>query len=173
MKLVKVLDQEGTNLVADAVNQIILKELVKSEKSISDLASTLSLPKLKLWRKMQKLSKAGLVEVTKTEKVGNIEKKLYRSTATWFAPKQYFDFKPKNPSLKKAFAIYSDIQKNLMLQASTFGDIPQNADPIDFSLYVNMQAFAVVCGKPSIQKKIAELSMKLEHFQLESVLPGK
>ena len=168
MKLLKLLDQQSATLVSDPINQAILKELVKSEHSVSDLAPTLNLPTLKLWRRIQKLVKANLVELTRTEKIGNIEKKLYRATATWFAPQQYFDFKPKDPNLKEAFEIYSDIQKNIMVKVSTFGDIPKDADPIDFSLYANMQAFAQVCGKPTTQAKIVELEEKLAKFTEQS-----
>ena len=165
MKIVKLLDQEGANLVSDPFNQIILKELVFKEQSISDLAKTLNLPTLKLWRRMQKLLKANMVELSRTEKVSNIEKKLYRATATWFTPKQYFDFQPKDHNLKAAFEIYSDIQTHLMVEASAFGDIPKDADPVDYSIFVNMQAFAQVCGKPAIQAKIIELQQRLAKFR--------
>lgn len=168
MKLVKLLDQEGSNLVSDPFNQAILKELVTKEQSISDIAKKLDLPTLKLWRRMQKLLKADLVELSSIEKVGNLEKKLYRSTATWFAPQQYFDFQPKDANLKTAFEIYSDIQKQLMMEVSTFGDVPKTADPIDYALYANMQAFAQVCGKPETQTKISELKQSLEKFKLQS-----
>jgi hypothetical protein len=165
MKLVKLLDQEGNTLVSDPTNQIILRNLVTAEHSTSELAATLNLPTLKVWRRMQKLSKANLVEVCRIEKVGNIERKLYRATATWYAPQQFFDFKPKDPSLKAAFEIYSDIQKSMMAKISALGDIPKDVDPIDFSLYANMQAFAQVCGKPRIQNKIEELSQKLAAYR--------
>jgi hypothetical protein len=167
MKLVKLLDQEGTTTVSDPINQAILKELVNHQQSISELAQKLNLPPLKLWRRMQKLLKTNLVELTGTEKIGNIEKKLYRATATWYAPQQYFDFKPKDPHLQEAFEIYSNIQRSLMIEVSTFGDIPKDADPIDFSLYANMQAFATVCGKPATQAKITELQQKLATFKKE------
>lgn len=164
MKIVKVLDQEGTTLVSDPINQIILRELVLSENSVSNIAKKLNLPFLKIWRKIQKLLKANLVEQTRTEKVGNIEKKLYRATATWFTPQQYFNFSPKNRVLKEAFGIYSEIQKELMITISTYRDIPNDVDPIDFSLFANMQAFAHVCGKPEIQAKIVELGEKLLEY---------
>lgn len=167
MKLIKLLDQESATIVTDPINQAILKELVKSEHSVSDLAPKLSLPTLKLWRRMQKLLKANLIELTKTEKVGNIEKKLYRATATWYAPQQYFDFKPKDPNLKVAYEIYSNIQKTMMTKISAFGDVPKDTDPIDFSLFANMQAFATVCGTPATQAKIVELEKRLIKFKEE------
>jgi len=167
------LDTEGSALVSDPINQSILNNLVRTEHSISDLSKKLNIPTLKLWRRMQKLAKANLVEVTRTEKTGNIEKKLYRTTATWFAPQQYFDFKPKDQNLQDAFEIYSDIQKKSMVIISAFGDVPKEADPIDFSLFANMQAFAKVCGEPSTQAKIVKLQEKLAKFREQSGLLEK
>ncbi len=168
MKLVKVLDKEGNHLVSDPTNQIILRELVTSEHSVSELAAQLNLPILNLWRRMQKLQKAGLVELTKTVKAGNIEKKFYRSTATWFTPKEYFNFKPKDPNLQEAFAIYTEIQKMLVENMATYSEIPNDADPIDFSLFANMQAFAEVCCKPTTQAKIVRLQQELKEFSEQS-----
>jgi hypothetical protein len=173
MKLVKFLDTEGSTLVSDPINQSILNVLVRTELSISELSKKLDIPTLKLWRRMQKLAKANLVEVTRMEKVGNIEKKLYRTTATWFAPQQYFDFKPKDPNLQEAFEIYSDIQKKSMVIISELGDIPKDADPTDFSLFANMQAFAKVCGEPLNQAKIVALQEKLAKFREQSGLLEK
>jgi len=168
MKLMKVLGQEGANLVADPTNQIILRELVTAPHSISELAAQLKLPTLNIWRRMQKLKKANIVEVTEIQKVGNLEKKLYRSTATWFTPQQYFNFSAKDTNLKQAFEIYSDIQKSMMAKTLTFGDVPKDADPIDYSLYVNMQVFAEICGRPETQTKITKLEEALAKFRQQS-----
>ncbi len=165
--MVKVLDKESEKLVADPTNQAILKELVTAQHSISELSTQLNIPTLKLWRRIQKLQKANLVEVTSTQKVGNLEKKYYRSTATWFAPQQYFNFKPKNPKLKEAYEIYTNIQNNMMAHLSTFNEVPKDADPIDFSLFANMLVFAEVCGKPEVQEKIVALKEMLTKFNLE------
>ncbi|XHH10416.1 MAG: winged helix-turn-helix transcriptional regulator [Candidatus Bathyarchaeia archaeon] len=165
MKLVKILDQQGNKLVSDPFNQAILKELVDKQQSTSELAEKLNMPTLKIWRRMQKLLKADLIEIVATQKVGNLEKKLYRSTATWFAPQQYFSYQPKNPNLKDAFELYSDIQKQLMFEVSSFGDVPEKVDPIDYAIYANMQAFAHVCRKPEVQIKIGDLQLQLEKFK--------
>jgi len=165
VKLLKVLDQEGENLVADPTNQIILRELVTAPHSISELAAQLKLPTLNVWRRMQKLKKVNIVEVTEIKKVGNLEKKLYRSTATLFTPQQYFNFSAKDKNLKQAFEIYSDIQKSMMTKTLTFGDVPKDADPIDYSLYVNMQVFAEICGRPETHTKIAKLEEALAKFR--------
>lgn len=164
MKLIKLLDQEGTNLTADPTNQTILRELVTAEQAVSDIAKKLNLPTLNVWRRIQKLQKAKLVELTSTQKVGNLEKKLYRSTATYFTPQQYFNFTPKDASLTEAFEIYNSIQHKMLSKAAAFGDIPKEADPVDYSFFVNMLVFADVCGKPEVQAKIVELREKLSKF---------
>ena len=113
MKLVKVLDKQGSALVADPINQNLLRELVTAEYAVSDLAQKLNLPTLNVWRRMQKLQKANLIELTATRKKGNLEKKFYRSTATYFAPEQYFTFTPKNPKLSKHSASTTKSKENM------------------------------------------------------------
>lgn len=168
MKLVKFLNQEGANLLSDSTNQTILTLLVSSEYSVSELAAKLKLPTLKTWRRMQKLANANLVELSRIEKVGNIEKKLYRATATWFAPQQYFNFKPKDTNLIAAFEIYSKIQKDLMAKILELDEVPKGVDPVDFSLFANMQAFALICGEPTTQAKIMELKYRLSKYKEQS-----
>ena len=116
---------------------------------------------------MQKLLKANLTEQTGTEKKGNLEKKLYRATAAWYTPQQIFNFKPKDPNLKSAFEIYGEIQGSMMARMSAYIEIPKDADPIDYSIYVNMQVFADICGKPDVQAKIVDLEDKLAKFKAQ------
>jgi DNA-binding Lrp family transcriptional regulator len=165
MKLIKMLEQQSANLVTDVINQVILKELVNQQQSISELSQKLDIPTLKLWRRIQKFQKAGLVEQTGVEKKNNLEIKLYRSTAAYFAPQQFFNFKPKDPDLKAAFEIYSEIQGTMIAKTAAYNDIPKYADPTDYSIYVNMQIFTDVCGKPEVQAKIAELEEKLAKYK--------
>ena len=170
MKIVKFLDQKSTTLVIDPLNQTILKNLVIQEQSISELATKLDLPALKLWRRIQKLTKARLIELTRTEKVGNLEKKMYRATATRYVPQNFFDLKPKDANLKTAFDIYSDIQKDMWAKVSNFGDIPTKTDPTDYALFASMQSFAEVCTESATQAKLTELVKELTKFQKQSNL---
>jgi beta-xylosidase len=165
MKLIKVLDQKGVILVSDVLNQTILQKLVMSECSIAELSKKLNVPTLKLWRRMQKLIKANLVELSRTEKVGNLEKKLYRTTAANYVPQQLFEFKPKDANLQDAYEIYTTIQKEIMAKLWAFKEIPKEADPIDFVVYATMQAFVQVSGESSTQTKITELKQELSKFQ--------
>ena len=160
--------KKAKTLISDATNLTILRELVTADLAVSDLAAKLNIPTLNVWRHIQKLEKAKLIELTGTQKVGNLEKKLYRSAATYFAPKQYFNFTPKDPSLTEAFTIYNNIQNKMMTKAAAYGDIPKDADPVDFSFFVNMLVFADVCGEPDVQAKIVELKNKLAKFNTKT-----
>lgn len=169
MKLIKLLDEEGSKIASDPTNQLILRELVMAEHSISDLSEKINLPTLNIWRRMQKLQNAKLIELARTQKVGNLDKKFYRSTAAYFAPQQYFNFTPKDASLNEAFEIYNDIQKKMIVKSAGYGEIPKDVDPVDYSFFVNMLVFADVCGTSDVQAKIVELKDKLSKFNQKSV----
>lgn len=66
---------------------------------------------MKLWRRMQKLESAGLIEVSRVKRSGNIETKLYRATAASYVPRQFLEFKSGDPRLLGAFAVFSEFQK--------------------------------------------------------------
>ncbi len=164
MKTLQVLDQRGSVLVSDALNQRILRELIESEYSVTELARKLNIPTLKLWRRMQKLISAHMVELSTIEKTANIEKKLYRSAATTFVPQSFWEFRPKDPKLLEAFKIYTDIQKAQMAVLSKFYEIPKDAEPLDYALYVSMLTVAQVYGEQEMQEKIAELKNRLSEY---------
>lgn len=168
MKLVKFLDQKGTLLVSDPLNQTILKNLVTSEYSISDLALKLNIPTLKLWRKMQTLLKANMIELVRTEKIGNLEKKYYRAIATGFIPQQLMETKAKDKNLQEAFDLYSQIQNQMMTIISKFGDVPKDVDPIDYAMFANMYAFADVFAESTTQTRLLKLKKKLAEYQKNS-----
>lgn len=167
MKLIKFLDSKATSLVSEPLNQKILKALVIQEHSVSELSKELDVPALKIWRRMQMLLRADLVELSSTNTVGNIEKKLYRATATRYVPQQFLEFKPKDPNLQEAFEIYSEIQKKIMAQVAGYNNIPATY-PVDFALYASMQAFAQVCSEQATQAKLAELTSKLSKYENNS-----
>ncbi len=165
MKLVRVLDGDETVLVSEVKNQLILKELVFSEYSVRELARKVRIPEVTLWKHLQKLLAAGLVEVSQVKKVGNLEKKLYRSTAANFIPAQFMSARPKNPSLLDAFEIYSQIQQmSLALQARNF-EIPGGVDPVDYAFYTGWKVFVEVNRDPEFHRRVAELEEKLSEYR--------
>jgi DNA-binding Lrp family transcriptional regulator len=165
MKLLRVLDGPETALASDRLNQVILRELVTSEYSVTELARRLNVSTLKLWRRMQKLVAADLIELSATKKSGNIEKKLYRATAANYVSAQLLDYKPKDPRLSEAFEVYSNIQQSMRALLSGTYEIPKEADPIDFAIYANMRAFAQVCGRRDVQERISQLDKKLADYK--------
>ena len=172
MKMVKVLDAEGTILVSDALNQIILQKLVTSPRSITELSRELHIPALKVWRRIQRLMKTKLVEVSGVEKIGNLEKKLYRATALRYdVPQQFFEPKLTDPNIQAAFGQYTKIQDEMITILSTFDNkIPEEGDPTDFAVYAVMQAFVEVFEKSTTQASIQEMKKMLARFKTKTRL---
>ncbi len=166
MKMLKILDAKETLIVSDALNQLILHKLVMSPHSITRLSKEMNVPALKLWRRIQRLMKAKLVEVTGVEKTGNLEIKLYRATALRYDVSQKF-FGPEinNADIKAAFEIYATIQNDMNEVLKTFdADIPTESDPTDFAIYALMQAFVQTFDKATTKQSIHEMKDKLSNF---------
>ena len=170
MKLLKVLDAKSAVLVSDALNQIILQKLVMAPQSISDLSRQLNIPTLKLWRRIQRLQKAKLVELAGVEKVGNLEKKLYRATALKYdLPSQFFAPKLSDSNLMATFDKYSGIQNEMNMVLSKFeSQIPSEGDPTNFAIYSYMQAFVEVIQKASTQTSLDEMKHLLANYRMKN-----
>jgi DNA-binding Lrp family transcriptional regulator len=168
MILVKVLDAQTTALISDLRSQLILRELVASEYSVTELSNRLNIPAVTLWKRMQKFEAAGLVEVTAVKKSGNLERKMYRATAANFVPFQMLSSRPKDRRLSEAFDVYSEIQKMaLALQSQSF-NIPEGTNPVDYAQYVGMKSMVVLQKAPDFQRKIVELGRKLSEYESKS-----
>src|ERR1700722_13356200 len=161
MKLIRVLDATGTTLLYDLHNQMILKELVESERSVTELARKLNIPMVTLWKRMQKLIAADLVELSGVRKSGNLEKKMYRETAARYVPAQLLNFKPKDRRLLEASEIYSQFQNMGMALLTKTYEIPKDADPSDYALYANLRVFVQLSRMQDFERRIAELEKKL------------
>ena len=165
MKLVRMLDDRETLIVLDAKNQVILRELVWSEYPVSELARKVRIPEVTLWKHMQILFKAGLVEVSRVKRAGNLEKKYYRATAANYVPSQFMRFRPKDPRLLDAFEVSSQIQQmSLALQARNF-EIPEGVDPVDYAYYKSLWTFVQVNKDPAYRQRVAELEEKLSKYK--------
>ncbi|HUI01774.1 MAG TPA: winged helix-turn-helix domain-containing protein [Nitrososphaerales archaeon] len=166
MKVLRLLDAAETRAVFDLLNQAILRKLVLSEQSVTGLADELGTSTLKLWRRMQKLESLGLIEVSRTQRTGNLETKMYRATATHYVPREFVEFKPKDPSLKEAFSAYSGIQGRLNSMVASLNDIPEGVDPVDYSFYASLLSYASLWSEPAMQEKVKELKAALSGFKL-------
>lgn len=165
MKLSKMLDPSATALLSDLRTQMILRALVTSEYSVTELSGRLNIPPVTLWKKVQRLLAADLVEVSSVKKVGNLERKMYRATAVNYYPAQFLPTAPRDPGLMRLFGIYSEIQKMTMARQAEDFEIPAVANPIDFALYRGLRAFVDIHNSPEFQKKIGELDDELEEYE--------
>lgn len=163
MKRVMILDQKGSLLLSDHLNQRIVRELVLFPCSTSELSRKLGMPPVKMWRRVSKLLEAGILEHSKVDHIGNLEKKTYRATALKYVPVSYLDFEPKNKGLKEAFKSYQEIQRENMRDLSTSNEIPESAsiDPVDYGVYADLKSFCRIMLNPKIQSIIKRLDKQL------------
>ena len=165
MKLSKVLSPSATALLSDLRTQRILRELVTSEYSVTELSGRLNIPPVTLWKKVQRLLAADLIELSSVKKAGNLERKMYRATAVNYYPAQFLPAAPKDPRLMRLFGIYSEIQKMTMALQAKDHEIPAGVDPIDFALYRGLRAFVDIHSSPEFQKRIVELDDELREYE--------
>lgn len=164
MKLLQILDGPQTALVSEVKNQRILRELVFGECSVSQLARRIKIPEVTVWKHVQKLCAARLIEVSSVKKSANLETKLYRATAANFIPAQFMSVRPKDPRLLEAFEVYSQIQQmSLVLQMRELA-IPEGVDQVDYAFYAGLKAFVHVTRDLGFQKKLDLLESKLSAY---------
>lgn len=166
MKIMRLLDQDETRALADLLNQMIVRELVLSDRSVGSLAKRLNTSPLKLWRRVRRLESLGLVEVRGTRRSGNIQTKLYRAAATSFIPRQFLDLRPKDARLLEALKIYSQIQREMREKVAEANEIPEGVDPLDYSFYVSMRALASFLQEPGTKERASALKRSLAGFKL-------
>lgn len=169
MKMLKVVGAKEVALISDLLNQLIVQKLSVSQYSVADLSIELNIPALKVWRRMQRLLKAKLVEVSDVRKIGNLEQKLYRATAIRYAPPEFLEFKPNDPNIQAAYQIFAKIQNEMTTFLSTSGDIPKEVNPIDFALYVNMQSFIQLFEMTNTRENVQKIKQMLENYENENL----
>lgn len=111
MKVLRLLDQSETRLPTDLLNQVIVRELVVSERSVTGPREGARHLRLEALAQDAKLESAGLIEVSRVKRSGNIETKMCRATAASHVPRQFLEFKSGDPRLLGAFAVFSEFQK--------------------------------------------------------------
>jgi len=163
MKRLMILNEEGTLLLSDVLNQRILRELVLAPHSTTELSRRLGIPPVKVWRRVSKLLDARVVEQSKVDHVGNLEKKVYRATALKYLPNEFLQFEPRNRSLKEAFRLYAEIQQEIMKDIGVSNELPESAsmDPIDYGVYADLKGFCRTMLSPRMQAKILRLDKQL------------
>jgi DNA-binding Lrp family transcriptional regulator len=146
------------------LNQRIVRELVLFPYSTTELSRKLGMQPVKVWRRVSKLLEAGILEQSKVDHVGNLEKKVYCAAALKYVPMGFLDFQPKNKDLREAFKSYSEIQREIMKDLASANDIPLLAslDPIDYSVYADLKNFCRIMLSPKSQAILKRLEKQLE-----------
>src|ERR1700691_1298549 len=113
MKRVLLVNEKQSHLLHDPINRRIMEELVHAERSVSELAKITKVPVVKVWRRVQALRKEALIEQTRSQQVGNLEKKMFRASALRYASKGPSWLKPKNASIIAAQQIRAQIRREI------------------------------------------------------------
>ncbi len=163
MKRVMILGQIGTSLLSDTLNQRIVRELVLYAYSTTELSRKLRMSPVKVWRRVSKLLEAGILEQSKVDYIGNLEKKIYRASALRYIPVSFLDFEPKNKDLREAYKSYLEIQKESMKDLAASNEIPPSLsmDPIDYGVYAELKTFCRVMLGPKTQAILKRLDRQL------------
>jgi len=179
MKRLMILDEPGTTLLSDTLNQRIVRELVLSPYSSTELSRKLRVPPVKMWRRMSKLLQAKVIEQTSTDYVGNLEKKIYRAAALRYLPQYFLQFEPKHKSLREAYKSYAEIQQEIMRDIATSNELPDTGliSPVDYGVYADLRGYCRTMLNPRIQAKIQRLEKLLsnckEFEDVVQILPRK
>jgi DNA-binding Lrp family transcriptional regulator len=171
MKTIMILGERASELLFDGLNARIVRELVFSEHAIADLSKKLGVPPLKTWRRVQKLLAVKVVEVVRVDRVQNLEKKVYRATATNFVPGQFLDLKPNDERLAKAFRTYLEIQRQSMSKMASYSDIPAGANPTDFAIYAAAKSLCQLYLDPDVKNRVLKLEREISEFEQSQRLP--
>lgn len=163
MKRIMILDQNGSLLLSDVLNQRIVRHLVLSPYSATDLSRKIGVPAVKMWRRITKLLEAKIVEPYDVEHVGNLEKKIYRAAALRYIPVEYLNFEPKSKELKDAYKLYLEITNESLRRAMGSNEIPKSMafDVVDYGVCSDLKDFCRIMLDPKTQSILRQLDKQL------------
>jgi biotin operon repressor len=170
MKRIMVVNGRAMRLLQDPLNQRVLKLLVESELSVKRLSRLLGESPLKIWRRVQRLKEEGLVEETRSVHVRNLEVKLFRATSARYIPRETLEYEPKEDTLKRAYALFYEIQSKILSLLHEYEVIPSNVNPIDFCVATELYAYAKLLTDEDAQKKLKNILDLLEKCSYASVI---
>ena len=104
------------------------------------------------------------MEQCEIERMGNLEKKVYRATALKYLPQQLLDFEPKSKPLREACKTYAEIQKQSMKDTAVSNEIPlqlAEIDPVDYGVYLDLKGFYRIMLDPRTIARMQRLEKQL------------
>jgi DNA-binding Lrp family transcriptional regulator len=129
-----------------------VRELVFSECAIAELSRKLSMPPLKIWRRIQKLVEAKIVESQGSRMRNTREEGLSRE-GHQLRPRTVSRPKTNNERLGKAFKTFLEVQRELMNRLSAFSDIPKGENPTDYAICASAKSFCQLFLDPDLETK--------------------
>ncbi len=163
MKRVLVLDEKGSRLLYDPFNLKILRILIQSEMSATELSRKLGIPVVKAWRRLAKMEKQGIVELRRVVKVGNVEKRIYGASALRYIPAEILSILPSDPDLKKAYLLFLEIQRKLLERQNTV-EMSAKKNLLDFYICSDLLGFVETMQSEETLKKLKEVRYYLEEY---------
>ena len=164
MKRLHALEEGNGGLLDDPLNTRIIGELVSAGRSVAELSRKFDVPMVKTWRRVAKLTKAGIVEQTGSKRIRNLESKVYRARAARYVTKKPRSLS-KGRAVREAYELDSNIQKDIASALSRFEQVPQGVDTVDFATFTDMHAFCHVLLRPDTTKKLVELRGTLTRLE--------
>ncbi|MEM0117286.1 MAG: winged helix-turn-helix domain-containing protein [Conexivisphaerales archaeon] len=173
MKRVLLLDEKGSRLLYDPLNIKILRILIQSEMSASEVSRKVSIPVVRGWRRLERLREAGIVEVRRIVKVGNIEKKIYGASALRYVPAELLNVFPSDPNLKSAYSLYLQLQRRMMEeQFSLEMEVNRTKNLLDLYIYTDLLAFVKVMELNETSDTLKRIRFHLEEYLKRNKLSG-
>lgn len=164
MKMVMLLDEAATRLLYDPLNLKLVRLLLQDEMSISELSRKLNVPVVRVWRRLEKLRKHGIVEIRKIINIRNIQKRLYGASAMRYVPSEIFTIMPSDPNLKNAYLLFLEIQKKLLDEQNKV-EPGVKINPFDSYFYTDLKAFVSVMNTEETEMLLKKIELLLEEFK--------
>jgi sugar-specific transcriptional regulator TrmB len=158
-----ILNEDQAKLILDNINFKILELLVSKELNATSLSEKLKVPLPTIWRRLSKLEKYGLIEVTKIERKRNFKTKYYRAKALYYALPLNIPLHPKDPLARKVLEFLSSLKKIMDDKYKKYNEIPKGIDPVDYAVildaFVTFSTFLE--NEEEIRKILDEVKQRL------------
>ena len=152
-----ILNEDQAKLILDNINFKILELLVSEELNATSLSEKLKVPLPTLWRRLSKLEKYGLIEVTRIERKRNFKTKYYRAKAVYFVLPLSIPLHPKDPIARKALEFLSVLKKIMDDKYKKYNEIPKGIDPMDYAVILDtFVTFSTFLEKEEEMRKILD-----------------
>ena len=167
MKRVLFINKEQADLLLDPINVKIVELLINEELNPTQISEKAKIPISTVWRRLKKLEKAGIVEVTRAEKKRNFRTIFYRAKALYYALPFNPDLRPKDPLVVEIYQKVLELREKAMMKAMAYNDVPPTVDPVDYAVALDVLSnFEVLLEN---ENEVRDLVEKARRFLFSSM----